>query len=83
MTKLINSLTAFYTALPVTHEGGQALSALAHSASLYTYCNHQCAQSGQPVETTVIINLIQAYDQLLQHIQINHTSAIDLNTFNM
>lgn len=27
---------------------------------------------------TVIIDLIQAYDQLLQHNQINHTSAIDL-----
>ncbi len=69
LTKLINSLTAFYASLQVTHEGGQEMSALAHAADLYKYGNHQCAQSGRAVDTTVIIDLIQTYDQLLHHIQ--------------
>ena len=83
LTKLMKSLTAFYASLPVTNEGGQAMSALAHAADLYKYGNHQCAQSGVAVEPILIIDLIQQYDQLLQHIQINHTSNIDLNTYNM
>ena len=83
LTKLMKSLTAFYASLPVTNQGGQSMSALAHAADLYKYGNHQCAQSGVAVHSMLIIDLIQQYDQLLQHIQINHTSNIDLNTFNM
>ena len=81
--KLMRSLTAFYASLPVTNEGGQAMRALAHAADLYKYGNLKCAQSGIAVHPMFIIDLIQQYDQLLQHIQINHTSNIDLNTWNM
>jgi len=81
--KLMRSLTAFYASLPVTNEGGQAMSALAHAADLYKYGNLKCAQRGIAVHPMFIIDLIQQYDQLLQHIQINHTSNIDLNTWNM
>ena len=83
LTKLMRTLTAFYASLPVTNEGGQAMSALAHAADLYKYGNQKCAQSGIAVHPMFIIDLIQQYDQLLQHIQINHTSNIDLNTWNM
>ncbi len=82
LNKLMRSLTAFYASLPVTNEGGQAMSALAHATDLYKYGNQKCAQNGIAVHPMFILDLIQQYE-LLQHIQINHTSNIDLNTWNM
>ena len=73
-TEVLNKLMVFYSALPVTRNEGQALTALAHAHDMYAFCNNFMAKGATPVDIDAVVDMMQTFDALTRAIQIKFSS---------
>jgi hypothetical protein len=73
-TEVLNKLMVFYSALPVTHNEGQALTALSHAHDVYAFCNNLIAKEAAPIDIDAMLDMMQTFEALTRAIQIKFSS---------
>ncbi len=77
-TEVLNKIMVFYSALPVTHNEGQALTAIAHAHDVYAFCNNFMAKKAAPVDIDAMLDMMQNFEALTRAIQIKFSSNIQI-----